>query len=95
MKLQTVCVCTGGLRSPAPGTLQFWEPPGQSLVKFGVITQQLSQETSERDANTALLPTLHVSERKCLGEIALPWPRRRMGAKLPFLVHVCCCQGRI
>ncbi|TRZ22028.1 hypothetical protein HGM15179_005089, partial [Zosterops borbonicus] len=51
--------CSGGLRSPAPGMSQFWEPPGQSLVKFGVMTQQLSQETSERDANTALLPTLH------------------------------------
>lgn len=55
----------GGLRSPAPGTSQFWEPPGESLVKlmFGVMTQILSQETSGRDVNTALLPTLHVGER--------------------------------
>lgn len=59
----------------------FDEPRGESLVKlmFGAVEQMLSQETSERDVNTALLPTLHVGESWCLGEIALPWPCLIMG----------------
>lgn len=64
------CVCLHRSRVEDWGHLaqarrSFGEPREESLVKlmFGVMTQMLSQETSEGDVNTALLPTLHVGER--------------------------------
>lgn len=58
-------------------------------LMFGVMALMLSQETSERDANTAVLPTC---ERYYLGDIALPWPCQIMGHQTPIsCAHLLLC----